>query len=117
MKNKVETGDVFLSHNKYMNPPKMKYHLCINEKMYFLINTKPHFFNCIITPEDCSLLEYDSYIDCGTMRTEPTKEFKVIKKEQLSKKGIKNLIEKVEICPTLTKIQKEIVLSDLNKCL
>ena len=42
---KVEAGEVFKSHNKYMNPPKDKFHLCINEKMYLIINTKAHNFN------------------------------------------------------------------------
>ena len=118
MKNKeVETGDVFLAHNKYMNPPKEKFHLCINEKMYFLINTKPAFFNCVITPADCSFLKYDSYINCGTIRQEPIKDFNIIKKEQLSQRAILELIKKVECTPTLLKSQKLTIITDLKKVL
>ncbi len=116
-KDKVKSGDVFLAHNKYMHPPKEKFHLCINERMYFLINTKPHTFNSLITPDDCSFLTHDSYINCGIIRCEPIKEFKIIKKEQLSQAALRRLIEKIEIVPTLTPIQIKEVITDLKKCL
>lgn len=117
MNNKVNPGDVFLAHNKYMYPPKDKFHLCINEKMYFLINTKPAIYSYIITPEDCSFLTHDSHINCGSIRIEPIKHFNIIKKEQLSKRALLGLIKKVECVPTLTKNQKEIVISELQQVL
>ena len=113
----VETGEIFLSHNKYMNPPKEKFHLCINDKMYLLINSKPCGFNCAITPEDCSLLKHISYINCISIRIEPIKEFKIIKKEQLSSEAILRLIEKINYSPSLTTFQKETVISELQNCL
>ena len=113
----VKTGDVFLAHNKYMYPPKEKFHLCINKSMYFLINTRPSAFNCVITPEDCSFLKYESYINCGTIRFEPIKDFKIIKKEQLSERAISALIKKVICVPTLLDSQKNIIISDLQKVL
>ncbi len=114
---KPKTGDVFLAHNKYMNPPKNKFHLCINEKMYFLINTKESAFNCVITPQDCSFLSYPSYINCGSIRIEPIKDFNIIKKEQLSKDAIIRLIEKVKYVPTLLDSYKKEVIAELEKCL
>lgn len=114
---KIEAGEIFKSHNRYMNPPKEKFHLCINDKMYFVINTKAHSFNCEISPEDCSILKYNCYIDCGTIRIEPIKEFTVIAKEQLSTKAILRLIEKLKCTPTLTTIQRAKVISDLQTCL
>lgn len=115
-KEKVNTGDVFLAHNKYMKPPKLKYHLCISKNMYFLINSKPHEFNCEITPKDCPLLEHNSYINCTVVRTEPLKEFIVIKKEELSNDALKRLITKIKYVPTITPIQKKFVLKELQIC-
>lgn len=114
---KIKSGEVFKSHNKYMNPPKEKYHLCINDTMYFIINTKAHSFNCEISPKDCSILKYNCYIDCGTIRIEPIKEFIVIEKEQLSTEAILRLIEKLKCTPTLTTIQRENVVTILQSCI
>ncbi len=116
-RSKIEAGDVFKSHNKYMNPPKDKFHLCVNDEMYFIINTKAHSFNCEISPEDCNILKYSCYIDCGTIRIEPIKEFTIIEKEQLSTKAILRLIEKLKCTPTLTTIQRNKVISNLQTCL
>lgn len=113
----IKSGEVFKAHNKYMNPPKDKYHLCINEKMYFIINTKAHNFNCEISPEDCGILKYNCYINCETIRIEPIKEFIVIKKEELSTNAILRLIEKLKCTPTLTPLQKNKVISDLQSCI
>lgn len=114
---KVEPGEVFLAHNKYMNPPKDKFHLCINERMYLLINTKAHAFNCEVSPEDCSLLSYKCYINCSNIRIEPIKEFKIIKKEQLSIQALLRLLEKIKCTPTLSPIQQNLVIRELENCI
>lgn len=114
---KPETGEVFKAYNKYMVPPKEKFHLCINERMYLLINSKPYGFTCEITPNDCSLLDHTSYINCVSIRIEPIKEFEIIKKEQLSSEAILRLIERINYSPSLTTFQKETVVSELQNCL
>lgn len=116
-KHSVKTGDIFLAHNKYMNPPKPKFHLCINEKMYLIINSKSHDFNCEIFPDDCSLLEHLSYIDCTSIRIEPIKEFKIIKVEEISTNALKRLIQKLQVVPTIPNIQKNNAIKDLEACL
>lgn len=115
--NNVKTGVVFLAHNKYMKPPKNKFHLCINEKMYFIINSKPHDFNCEIYQEDCSFLTHTSYIDCTSIRIEPIREFEIIKAEDLSAEAIDRLIAKLEIVPTIPPIQKNVAINHLKECL
>ena len=91
--------------------------MCINYTIYFIINTKAHSFNCEISPKDCSILKYNCYIDCGTIRIEPIKEFIVIEKEQLSTEAILRLIEKLKCTPTLTTIQRENVVTILQSCI
>lgn len=100
-----------------MTPPKTKFHLCINQNLYFIINTKAHNYNCEITPNDCSLLSYASYIDCGLVMSEPISNFKIIKKEELSKSAIGRLIEKVKCCPVLIPVQAKKVIEELEKVL
>ena len=112
-----KTGEVFKAYNKYMNPPKEKFHLCINEKMYLLINSKSYGFSCEITPEDCSLLTHNSYINCVSIRTEPIKEFKILYKEQLSTDAISRLIERIKCSPGLSLIQRNMVIHELEKCI
>ena len=113
----VNTGEVFLAHNKYMKPPKPKFHLCVSKDKYFLINTKPGHYNQLITPNDCSFLEYNSYLNLTTVRTEPIKDFKVIKKEQLSKCCIEKIILKLMIVPSIPPIQKNEIINLLESCL
>ena len=114
----VKTGDVFYAYNKYMLPkPKVKYHLCVSKNKYFLINTKRGFYTQEITPEDCSIIQYTCYVNLTTVRTEPIKDFKIIKKEELSKSYIKILIEKIKIIPSIPDIQKNEILSEFYKCL
>lgn len=118
MKNKdIKTGEVFLAHNKYMHNPKNKFHICINEKMYLLINSKPSTFNCEITIEECTFLTHKSYINCTVIRTEPIKEFNIIKKEELPLAVIERIIKKIEVVPTISPIQKKQALKDLKECL
>lgn len=114
---KPETGEVFKAYNKYMDPPKEKFHLCINEKMYLLINSKPYGFTCEISPQDCSLLDHTSYINCVSIRTEPIKEFEILYKEQLSTGAILKLIDKIKCSPGLSKIQRDRVIPELENCL
>lgn len=114
---KVETGEVFLAHNKYMHNPKNKFHICINEKMYLLINSRPSTFNCEITIDECSFLTHTSYINCTVIRTEPINEFQIIKKEELPLVVIERIIQKIEVVPTISPIQKKQALKDLNECL
>lgn len=52
----------FIAAGDSMNPPKNKYHICINNKTYLLVNTKPaRHFNLEIKKEECSILKYDSF--------------------------------------------------------
>lgn len=113
----VKTGEVFLAHNKYMNPPKPKFHLCISKDKYFLINTKAGYYNQLITPNDCSLLHYDSYLNLTTVRTEPIRDLKIIKKEELSRCCIERIIEKLKIVPSIPPIQKKEIIENLKTCL
>lgn len=112
-----EAGEVFKAYNKYMVPPKEKFHLCINERMYLLINSKPYGFTCEITPNDCSLLDHTSYINCVSIRIEPIKEFEILYKEQLSSTAISRLIERIKCSPGLSLIQRNMVVQELENCL
>jgi hypothetical protein len=113
----VNTGEVFLAHNKYMKPPKPKFHLCVSKNKYFLINKKPGDYTYLITPNDCSLLHYNSYLNLTTVRTEPIKDFKIIKKEELSKCCLEKIIEKLKIIPSILPIQKNEIIEALKACL
>jgi len=113
----VKTGDVFLAHNKYMRPPKPKFHLCICKDKYFLINTKASHYNQLVTPNDCSLLDHNSYLNLTTVRTEPLRDFKIIQKEELSKCCIEQIIKKLEISVSIPPIQKNEIIEILKTCL
>lgn len=113
----VNTGDIFYAFNKDMHTQKVKYHLCLSERFYFIINTKPHEYDLKISPKDCSLLKYECYIKCDQLFTAPIDSFQILKIEELSSNVIYSLIEKVKISPTLTGIQIKEVVSNLERCL
>ena len=114
-KMKADTGEVFKAFNKYMTPPKLKYHLCINDEMYLIINTKEARFSCQISPADCSLLTHVCYINCATVRTEIVNNFNIIAKEQLSQNALKVLYERIKLSFSITQNQKNIILKELSK--
>lgn len=114
---RVETGEIFYAFNRDMHTPKIKYHLCINDKCYFIINTKPHTYDLKITPKDCSLLEYDCYVKCDQLFTESINNFNIIKKEELSTNALKSIISKAKMSPTLTGIQIKNIVSLLEECI
>lgn len=113
----VKTGDVFYAFNEDMKTPKVKYHLCLNDHFYFIINTKSHNYDLKISPNDCSILKYDCYIQCDQLFIAPIESFKIIKVADLSSNAIKILIEKVKLSPTLTGIQIKEIVGELEKCL
>lgn len=113
----VNTGDIFYAFNKDMHTPKVKYHLCLSERSYFIINTKPHDYDLKISPKDCSLLKYECYIKCDQLFTAPIDSFQILKVEELSSDVIRLLISKVQISPTLTGIQIKEIVSKLERCL
>ena len=94
-----------------------KLYLCIGENMYFIINTDPCSWNYIISAKDCSILKYDSYLNCGSLRSEPIRDFEIIKKEQLPKHCIEAIIDKVRIVPTLPPYQKRDIIASLESVL
>lgn len=112
---KVNTGDVFYAHNKITNPPKLKYHLCINENTYFLINTKMHEFNYAISEKDCSILHYTSYIDCTRVFNEPITNFKILMIDSLPDHCIKGIIEKIAVVPTFTSENRRRIINALEE--
>lgn len=111
----LSTGDVFLAFNKSMTPPKMKYHLVIDERMSFLVNTKPSEYSCKVTPADCSIFTHECYIDCSRIRLEPYSKFEIVKVSELSEGAIIRLIEKVRCSIGLTPIQIRKVVEQLEK--
>ena len=113
----VSTGDDFYAYNKDMYTPKMKYHLCLDENAYFVINTKAHCYDLKITPKDCKILKHECYIKCDQLFTVPIERFEIVKIEQLSSSSIKMLIEKVRWSPTLTGIQIKEIIKKLEECL
>lgn len=114
---KVEIGEIFYAFNKDMHKPKTKYHLCLGEKYYFVINTQSHTYDLEITPEDCPLLSYNSYIKCDQLFVEPIENFTIIRKEELSINALNLLIEKVKLSPTLTGMQIKNIVALLENCL
>ena len=100
-----------------MYTPKMKYHLCLDENAYFVINTKAHSYDLKITPKDCKILKHECYIKCDQLFTVPIQKFEIVKIEQLSSSSIKMLIEKVRWSPTLTGIQIKEIIKKLEECL
>ena len=113
----VSAGDIFYAFNEDMHTPKVKYHLCLSNNSYFIINTKSHDYDLKITPNDCSILTHECFIKCNQLFTAPIENFEIIKVEQLSSEVIKNLIEKVKWSPTLTGIQIKEIISELETCL
>jgi len=116
-KDEVNSGDVFYAFNKDMFTPKVKYHLCLSENSYFIINTKSHSYDLQISPADCSILKYECYINCNQLFTEPISNFNIIKIEELSYSAIERLINKVKYSPALTGIQIKKIISELELCL
>lgn len=100
-----------------MYTPKMKYHLCLSENAYFIINTKSHSYDLKITPSDCKILKHECYIKCDQLFVVPIERFEIIKVEQLSSSSIKLLIDKVQLSPTLTGIQIKEIVKRLKDCL
>ena len=115
-KQKIKTGEVFKAFNKFMTPPKIKYHVCINSKIYLMINSKESLYSCPLTPKDCSILTKECYIDCTRIKNDqPLKDFEIIQIAELSARALKELFERIKISPVLSQIQKDVILSELAK--
>ena len=107
----IEVGDIFFAFTDAINPPKVKIHVCVADKCFFLVNTKRNIFgdNFVIKKSDCNLLEHDSYLFYGQAFYRNPNDFKIIKKDTLSPEIIERVISHIQVSLLLTQtIQQEI---------
>lgn len=114
----IRSGEAFKTHTNATNPPKTKIHICINEYCYLWINSKDNYpFSLPIRKSDCSVLDYDSYICCSNVLSGYDKSYKIIAKEELSDKIIKDLIDYISVIPTLTQDKINLIINSLEEVL
>lgn len=113
----INPGEIFLAFNPCMNPPKNKYHICINNKTYLLVNTKPaRHFNLEIKKEECSILKYDSNINCANPMTSPIiSYFEPLEKVELSSSILAKISNTIKVATTIPPILQKEIVTDLTK--
>ena len=115
----IKPGEVFYAYNSYMTPQKPKYHVCINDKTYLIINTKPaRFFNCTLTKHECNILDYDSNINCSLPMTQPPiSSFAPEKQVMLPASTLSRIMNTVRVATTISPFQQKIIIKDLQRCI
>lgn len=115
-----EVGDVLYVYNTAVNPPENKYSVfvCLNEKLFFLINTKNRsIYKCLPIKQDKNrYLKYDSYISCNRTFQYSLDQLKEQNKVgRLDFETIKNLYQHIkDNVNTLPPAEKSAILTDLH---
>lgn len=116
----VKTGEIFYAFNSDMVPrPKNKYHLCISQNKYFIINTDPPKVGCsfALKKEDCQILTRNCYINTTYPQIRDISTFEISQKAELSRESLENLIEHIKFHRSLTRITIKEIVAQLEKAL
>lgn len=113
----IEVMDIVAFQNNEISPPKEKYHICIRNGWFFVINSserkmyRPHLK---ILQTDYSFLRQDSYICCSRIfiydTIDPYRKLGV-----LLKPTVQQILQTVESANTLTPEEKDYIKDSLIK--
>ncbi len=112
-------GDVYLSNNIKVTPPKPKICVCVHPAglWFFLINTENRkMYDCIpILKENNSFLNYDGFISTNSPFTLNQKEFEKAKfLGRVSETDIANILNKVNKSKILSSIRKREIIDSIS---
>jgi len=115
----IEVGEIFLFHSHQIKPPKKKFHLCVAQNQFFLINSKPSYHGGsfeIKKAEYPTFLVRNSHV-CCTHIFEYDGEFIVNdkKKADATVNTIKRILAILPNIKTLSPVQKRTIATALNR--